>query len=271
MVRNEGDRLTRVVVSSPRHEYARGANDVENHNIGRLSDPEIAIQQHDLLKDTLRACGAEVIDIAELKDHPNSVFARDTALSTPYGYIELRLGLESRQGEGEWMAAALDAMGEACAGRVTAPGTVEGGDVVLAGEVAFIGRSLRTNVEGVQQLSVLLAGMGYAIRVIDLPDTILHLDKALMTIRPDHVIYCQDLVTAADIEGFQGIGFVCGGDTTANIICLGDGELIVNRSNTRVKDRLERDGYTVHALDLGEFAKGMGGPNCLIMPIARGG
>jgi dimethylargininase len=269
MVRNEGERLKQVIVCTPRKEYARGASDLA-HNIGELSKLEIAIQQHDVLKATLGKFGAEVLDIPELKDHPNSVFTRDTALCTPQGYIKLRLGLETRQGEGEWMAKALDEIGIPRVGNITAPGTVEGGDVVLAGEVAFIGRSIRTNEEGVKQLSRMLETMEYEIRVIELPDTILHLDKALMTLGPRQVLYCQELVTEKDIDGFEEIAISCGGDTTANIICLGDRELVVNRSNALVIARLEAAGYKVHNLDLGEFAKGMGGPNCLIMPVKRG-
>jgi len=112
--------------------------------------------------------------------------------------------------------------------------------------------------------------MGYEIRVIELPNTILHLDKALMVLGPKQVLYCRELVSKEKIEGFEGIGISCGGDTTANIICLGDRELIVNCSNSIVIDRLEDERYIVHNLDLGEFAKGMGGPNCLIMPVERG-
>ena len=269
MLRNEGESLQRVVVCTPRYEYAR-ADNLEEHNIGDLGDPKVAVEQHDDLKSKLREFGAEVTDLPELGGHPNSVFTRDTALCTPKGYVKLRLGLESRQGEQEWMAAALEAMGETCAGEIGAPGTVEGGDVVLAGDVAFVGQSIRTNEEGIEQLSGLLAVMGYEIRVIGLPDTILHLDKVLMVLGPRQVLYCRELISEEKIEGFQGIGFSCGGDTTANIICLGDRELIVNRSNSIVIHRLEAEGYIVHDLDLGEFAKGMGGPNCLIMPVERG-
>jgi len=163
-----------------------------------------------------------------------------------------------------------EALGETCVGEITAPGTVEGGDVVLAGDVAFVGHSVRTNEEGIGQLSALLAMMGYEIRVIALPSAILHLDKALMVLGPKQVLYCRELISEEKIEGFEGIGFSCGGDTTANIICLGARELIVNSSNSIVIDRLDTEGYIVHNLDLGEFAKGMGGPNCLIMPVERG-
>lgn len=269
MLKDEGEGLKRVVVSTPKYEYAR-ANDLEKHNIGDLGNPERAIQQHDILKATLKDFGADVLDLTELADHPNSVFTRDTALSTPKGCIKLRLGLESRQGEDTWMAKALEAAGETCVGEIKAPGTVEGGDVVLAGDVAFVGQSLRTNAEGIKQLSALLVTMDYEVRVIELPESILHLDKMLITLGAKKLLYCEDLISVKDIEGFEGIAISCGGDTTANIICLGNNELIINRSNAVVIKRLEEENFIVHNLDLGEFAKGMGGPNCLIMPIERG-
>jgi len=74
MVQDESARLKQVVVCTPRKEYARGTSDLERHNIGGLSNPSIAIQQHNILKATLKEFGAEVIDIPELENHPNSVF-----------------------------------------------------------------------------------------------------------------------------------------------------------------------------------------------------
>ena len=269
MLRNEGERLKRVVVCTPRKEYARVSN-LEKHNIGELSDPKMAVEQHDRLKSKLREFGAAVIDIQELDKHPNSVFTRDTALCAPQGYVKLRLGLNTRLGEGEWMAEILEAVGESCVGEIKVPGTVEGGDVLLAGEVAFIGRSIRTNEEGIRQLSALLGMMGYEIRVVQLPDTILHLDKVLMVLGPKQLLYCTELISKETIDGFEGIGILCGGDTTANIICLGETELLINRSNATVIESLKAEGFKVHNLDLSEFAKGMGGPNCLIMPVERG-
>jgi N-dimethylarginine dimethylaminohydrolase len=80
-----------------------------------------------------------------------------------------------------------------------------------------------------------------------------------MVLGPKQLLYCQELISKKDIDSFEGIGISCGGDTTANIICLGDNELIVNRSNSIVIECLEAEKYVVHNLDLGEFAKGMGG------------
>jgi dimethylargininase len=268
MLRNEGDRLTRVVVCTPRVEYF-DVDDLERHNIAQRADRGLAIRQHDELKSCIMGFGSQVIDVPELAGHPNSVFTRDTALSTPNGYIRLRLGLATRQGEGEWMSRVLDGIGETCVGEIRAPGTVEGGDVVLAGSVAFVGRSIRTNAEGVAQLTALLKDMDYEVRVVDLPDYVLHLDKAMMVVGPGRILFCGDLVPRDLIAGFGPVEITYGGRVTANIICLGDDEVIVERSNREAIERLDALGLVVHALDLSEFVKGTGGPNCLIMPVER--
>jgi len=268
MLRNEGDRLTRVVVCSPREEYFSVA-DLEGHNFIQPPDRDLAIRQHDGLKSILRDFGTEVVDIPELARHPNSVFTRDTALCTPFGYIRLRLGLDTRRGEERWMSDALESIGEPCAGEIKVPGTVEGGDVILVGSVAFLGRSIRTNDEGVAQLSSLLRGMGYEVRTISLPESILHLDKVLMAAGPTRMLSCSDSIPKESIKGFEVIEVSCEGRSTANIICLGNNQVIVDRSNRTVLTRLEEHGLSVHAIDLSEFAKGAGGPNCLIMPVER--
>lgn len=269
MLRNEGDRLTRVVVCTPGDEYC-SVTDPQKHNIIEPANPERAIPQHGALKRCLTDFGAEVIDIPELHDHPNSVFTRDTALCTPNGYIKLRLGLDTRQGEEEWMGRLLDSLGEPFVGSIEVPGTVEGGDVVLAGSVAFVGRSVRTNEEGVEQLGESLRAMDYEVRVMPLPDSILHLDKVLMLVGPDRAIYCRGLIAEDSLRGFDAVEIRHGEPTTANIICLGDNEVIVEQSNQQAAKQLKARGLVVHELDLSEFVKGSGGPNCLIMPVERG-
>ncbi len=111
--------------------------------------------------------------------------------------------------------------------------------------------------------------MDYEVRVIFLPDYILHLDKAVMTVNSKQLLYCSDLVSKEDLSGFDLIDIVTSDINTANVICLGDNEVIVNKQNHDVIQKLEARDFTVHTLDLSEFVKGTGGPNCLIMPIER--
>jgi dimethylargininase len=268
MIRNEGDRLTRVVVCSPRREYW-SVTDCRAHNIYEPANAQVAMEQHRRLKRTLAASGAEVVDIPELAGHPNSVFTRDSSLCTPRGYVRLRLGLETRRGEGTWMSRHLESLGVPLAGAIEEPGTVEGGDVILAGPVAFVGQSARTNREGVQQLSRLLVEMGYEIRLAQIMPPRLHIGGTMSVVGPRRVLCCADLFTPGFFDGFEIIEVPGASFVSGNVICLGPDEIIVERQNLTAITALEEAGVTVHVLNLSEFVKGAGGPSCLVLPVER--
>lgn len=173
MLRSEGDRLTKVVVSRPGDAYFDPRTHKAN-NINEVADRDETQRQYDRLISVMRAFGSEVVEVPELPGHPNSVFTRDVSLCTPKGHIKLRMGIAGRRGEEEWMSRVLTSLGERCVGEITEPGTVEGGDVMLAGSVAFVGLSRRTNPEGASQLSSLLSDMCYEVRTVEVPMQHLH-------------------------------------------------------------------------------------------------
>jgi len=267
MLRNEGDRITRVVVCPPKIEYFE-IGDPLKHNIREIANREKAMEQHAALCKLLRESGCEVLDMPEMKGHPNSVFTRDMAVCTPNGYVKLRPGIETREEEGEWIARFLDSTGEPCAGEILSPGTVDGGDVFLLGDVAFIGRSRRTNDEGIRQLGDILRAMDYEMRPVDLPNQYLHLDQTIGVLGPDRLICCEGMYDRGLFAGIDTVAMTCT-KYNANIICLGESEIIAPSMNTGVIRAAEEHGVTVHRVDLLEFWKGTGGPNCLIMPVER--
>ncbi len=267
MLSNEGNRLTRVVVCSPKTEYF-SVDDPAAHNIPELADEAAAVKQHAALRSVLEGYGAEVIDVDELAGHPNSVFVRDAAISTPRGYIKVRMGIDTRLGEEKWMADKLEAMGEPCAGEIRPPGAVEGGDVVVAGRVVFAGITRRTNAEGVEQLSRILRDMDIEVRSVALPDFYLHLDQTIGVVGPRRLMCCRGLFPDGFFDGFELIESPCH-ESNVNFICLGENEIIAPRAN-REAVKIARDaGVRVHDVDVSEFAKGAGGPNCLVMPLER--
>ncbi len=268
MVGNEGTRLRRVIVSAPKAEYYR-VNDPLAHNIGEAAEKTKALDQHRRLIEQMRKFGVRVVNLKELAGHPNSVFTRDSSLVTPEGYVRLRMGLETRRGEENWMAEALESLGIPCAGRIDPPGTLEGGDVILAGRVAFLGCSGRSNRSGVDQLARLLKRMGYEVRVIVLPPGHLHLGGAMSVIGPETVLCCSGLFPEGFFGGFDQIAVPCPKATSANMIALGNGEVIAEKSDSHAGQAVEEAGFIVHRLDLSEFVKGRGGPTCLILPIDR--
>jgi dimethylargininase len=269
MLRNEGGRLIKVAVCTPGKEYF-GVADFKSHNITALANPERTIKQFSHMKSILEKAGCEVIDLPELGGHPNSVFTRDVSLVTPLGYVRLRMGLESRRGEEEWMAGALDAFGEPCVGEIKAPGTVEGGDIILAGRVAFVGHSQRTNTDGVRQVSKILKHMDYEVRIQTMGQRYLHLGGAMSMIGSHRILCCPDAFPNNFFDGFDTVEAAHRGPGTGNVICLDDNEVIANSAeNAEVIRELEKQGVTVHAIDLSEFRKGTAGPTCLILPIER--
>jgi dimethylargininase len=268
MLRNEGERLTRVVVSTPSKEYF-AVSDVTAHNLNEVADPETTVRQHRALQKEMADAGAEVTDAHELEGHPNSVFTRDASLVTPEGYIELRVGLETRRGEEAWLAGVLEDSDEPCAGVIEAPGTVEGGDVILVGGVALVGQSARTNESGVVQLSELLKKMGYEVRVA-LVNGYLHLGGAMSAIAPDRLLVVRDEYPDGFFDGFDVVEVDKRGPSTGNVICVGPNAIIGNvAENGEAMETLDANGVDVHAVDLSEFRKGAGGPTCLILPVER--
>jgi dimethylargininase len=269
MLSNQGEKLTRVLVCTPREQYFR-YNDGGAHNIHEPPDPARTKSLHDALKLTLRRSGCEVIDVPELPRHPNSVFVHDPALCVPTGFIRLRMGLASRLGEEGWMADILGSMGEPCAGQIDEPGTVEGGDVILVGEVAFVGLSSRTDAEGARQISALLGNLGYEIRSVPVPAAHLHLGGGMSVIGPGRVLCCDGEFPDDLFAGFDVIRMTHRNAGAGNVICLGANEVVADSSGCGdTIQELERSGVTVHALNLSEFRKGAGGPSCLILPVER--
>ncbi len=242
-----------------------GVADLHSHHISEVPDEKRTVNQHQLLVQTIEQAGTKAVNLQELQGHPNSVFTKDTAVCTPKGFIRVRMGLPSRESEEIWMAESLERIGIPCIGVIEAPGTVEGGDVILANDVAFIGQSSRTNSAGLQQLSLLLSSHGYEIRTTLVPSLFLHLGGAMTLLTPDTILCVNGLLPEWMFKGFQRIEVPHTGFISGNVIPLGERQVIADQSNTAAIKALQHHGFTVYPLDLSEFVKGTGGPSCMIL------
>jgi dimethylargininase len=278
MVRSEGAPLRSVVVCPPGEEYSAPV-DRKSHNIPSPPDAETAAAQHRALRDLLEEEGVRVHSLPELVGHPNSVFTRDAVLVVDRGYVRLRMGLESRRGEEGWISAFLDELGLEEVGRIGVngsadrAGTVEGGDVILAGDIAFLGRSERSNAEGLRQLWGVLGRLGYEVRVAEIDPRFMHIGGAMSLVGERTVIACRGVFPTGFFRGFEVIEIPGEGSGAAgaNVICLGEGRVVAHTGDDpRAAAALDRAGVRVIPLDLSEFRKGDGGPTCLILPVERG-
>lgn len=83
----------------------------------------------------------------------NLYFTRDQSITTEKGVVMNNMGnTEQRVPEVDIIEFAYKKLGVEPIYRVKFPGTLEGGDYIDAGDVAFIGTGIRTNMEGITQL-----------------------------------------------------------------------------------------------------------------------
>jgi dimethylargininase len=271
-VRNEGDRLKRVVVCAPTREYAL-VDDPVAQNFQEVPDSGRALAAHAALRRVLEEAGSVVHAVPELSGHPNSVFVRDVALGVPGGFVRLRMGLPARRGEDAWMARELGALGIGGVGSIEPPGLLEGGDVFLMGSVALVGLSSRANAEGVRQLGRLLEPFGCRVRTVQVPEPYFHLGSILSPVGPARVACVARTLPPSFLAGLDVIEAPVeqgGGPATANVLCLGPNEVLADGTESpRTLDALSAAGVRVRTLDLSEFSKGSGGPTCLVLPLER--
>jgi putative FmdB family regulatory protein len=83
---------------------------------------------------------------------PDAVFVEDMAVVLDEGAVICRPGAASRRGETPGVLEALARHGRPLQ-QIQAPGTLDGGDVLVIGRQVFVGASARTNRAGIDQLA----------------------------------------------------------------------------------------------------------------------
>ena len=145
-------RFTHAIVRPPADTFAAG---ITSSSLG-APDLALALEQHEAYCRTLERLGLSLVRLAPDPDFPDSTFVEDAAIVTTRSAILTRPGAASRAGEVAALGAVLGEWFPELA-EITAPGTVDGGDVCEAGQHFFIGLSDRTNSEGAAQLAEWLA------------------------------------------------------------------------------------------------------------------
>ncbi|MGE0031622.1 MAG: dimethylarginine dimethylaminohydrolase family protein [Steroidobacteraceae bacterium] len=252
-------RYTRAIVRPPPPTYAQG---ITSANEGA---PELAraLTQHQAYCLALEQCGLAVSVLSADADFPDSCFVEDAAVLTPRGAITTRPGAPSRAGEVSSIVAALHAYFSEIAS-ITAPGTVDGGDVCEAEGHFLIGLTQRTNEEGASQLAGLLADIGFPSSVIDLRGSrrLLHLKTGLSYLDDGRMLITSDVPRTAALAPYELVEAPDSERYAANCLCLND-KLVIAEGYPATRAALEACGYEILALGMSEFRKMDGGLSCL--------
>ncbi|NIM18524.1 MAG: N(G),N(G)-dimethylarginine dimethylaminohydrolase [Candidatus Aminicenantes bacterium] len=232
---------------------------ITSANLGK-PDYELALQQHGKYIDALKRCGVEVTILEADERYPDSVFVEDTAVLTEKCAVITYPGAASRQGEEVSIKEALTKFYTTieC---IEAPGTLDGGDVMMVGEHFYVGLSERTNEEGARQFAEILDKYGYTVSNVFM-EKFLHLKSGLAYLENNNLLVAGEFINHPEFEKFNRIIIDESESYAGNCIWVNDVVLVPLRY-PKTKIAIEQAGYKVIEVDVSEFRKLDGGLSCL--------
>lgn len=228
------------------------------HLSRRPIDLRVAERQHAAYEALLEELGCAVERLPAEPDLPDSVFVEDAAVVLDELAVVTRPGAPSRRAETETVARALAAHRPIAS--LSAPATLDGGDVLCVGRRIRVGLSGRTNDAGVEQLRALVEPHGYQVTGVAVRGC-LHLKSAVTRIAPETLLIHPGWVDPLEFEGLDRIEIDPAEPHAANALLVG--ETVIHPSAfPRTGERLASRGIRVRTVDLSELAKAEGGVTC---------
>lgn len=250
-------RFSTAITRTPSNSVCDGLRD------GTGPDPSAGefLQQHTAYVTALKAAGGELDELPALEAFPDSVFVEDSAICLKEAAIILRPGAPSRFGEATHIRPALENKFSKVIA-LSGDGFVDGGDVLLSDEEAFIGLSARTNVAGFDALAAILKTFGYTPTKIETPPQILHFKTECGLLDSGTMFATTSLAQLGCFDNYRVILVPEGEEGAANIVRFNDC-VFVSKGYPKSEALLKSHGYNVVTLDTGEAAKIDGGLSCM--------
>lgn len=268
-----------VLVKRPGPAFAAAFGDPA-HGFLHPVNLELARREHAAFVELLGDLGPRVHVLEAEIASPDLLYTFDPLLVADAGAIPLRPGKPNRLPEPAVIEAWTLAAGIPTAGRIEAPGTIEGGDTFwLRPDLFCIGRTLRTNSSGVEQLAAIVGG---DVRVFDVPywrgpAELIHLLSVISPLADDLAVVfepllpvglwelCNDLgirMIPVPAEEFPTLG--------CNVLAVAPGVVIAAEGNPATAAAMAAAGCEVHTYPATEIGiNGSGGPTCMTRPILR--
>jgi len=249
-------RFKHAIVRKPFRNMVNGLTDA---NLG-IPNYELALHQHEQYVVALKSCGLVVEVLKADEDYPDSCFVEDVALCTPHCAIITRPGAESRRSETVAMQKVLESYYRNIE-FISAPGTLDAGDVMMVGKDYFIGLSKRTNKVGASQLIAVLEKYGMSGSTVKLEE-VLHLKTGVAYLENNNLVVCGELVSKQAFRKYNLIEIPEGESYAANCIWV-NGNVIMPSGFPVTKQLISNSGYPIIEVDMSEFQKLDGGVSCL--------
>lgn len=249
--------FTRAITRRPGPEVVDGLRAVDTG----APDLALMLRDHADYVAALSAAGVRVRELPPLPGHPDALFVEDCALCLPEGAVLMRPGAPSRLGE-------VAPMAEVLAGeyddlrRITAPGTIEGGDILFTGREILVGRSARTNGEGIAQLTAIAGAWGRAVREVTTPPGVLHFKTDCALVGSGLILSTARLAETGCFADYDVLRVPEGEEAAANCIRVND-RVLMPAGFAATRALLEEAGLDVREIGNTECARLDGGMSCL--------
>lgn len=225
-------------------------------------DLELALEQWNGYTRALRNAGWTTVDVEPAQDCPDSVFVEDTVVMYKNVAVLTRSGAESRRPEIAGTKRALEEFTVAIA-EIRAPGTLDGGDVLKVGNHVYVGRSTRTNAEGVRQLRAILTPLGARVTAVPV-SKVLHLKTGASALPDGTIIGHPDTVDDPRFfANYMEVPDVLG----TTVLCLSETSVLMSASAPKTAALIRDRGYDVFEVPMTEFEKVQGSATCMSVRI----
>ena len=232
-----------------------------NPQLGK-PDYEKACKQHDSYIAALKECGVQVTVLEADERYPDSCFVEDPAVITRKCAIITNPGAPSRNGEkDEIIGAVRKFFSQDQIEYIKAPGTLEGGDVMMVGDHFYVGRSARTNEEGIRQFIAILEKHGLSGSEVTLEE-VLHLKTGVNYLENGNMLVSGEFVNKPEFAKYNRVEIPEEEAYAANCIWV-NGTVIVPEGYPAVEKAVRDLGYKVLLVDTSEYRKVDGGLSCL--------
>jgi dimethylargininase len=228
-----------------------------------------ALEQHSILAKTLVFFGVEVVLFDPHGEDPYEASAADAAVVLEDGAMLMRPTQMARRGEADRMESEFARIDIPLAGHIAAPGLLDGGDILLAGNTAFVGVGSRGNALGRNGFSQVASAHGYRVVEIPLAPGSPSLRSIAGVVAKDTVVLCAGLIDPSAFAGFKTILIESGEDLAAGVLPLGEHHVIAEMRYRTSLRALRKAGVAVESIDLYEFTKIGITPSMLVLALKR--
>lgn len=222
-------------------------------------DYDNAVRQHTSYCALLTRLGAEVITLEAHDDNPDCCFVADTVVVLEDLIVIANPGATSRRGEIKAIENVLSAQREVR--RIEHPATLDGGDVLILGKRIFVGRSKRTNHQGIESLARIARAHGYSVTPVSVTGS-LHLTTACSALDEETVLLNPRWIDATPFARYWVLNVPEEEPWSASALRVCS-TVCVEADAPRTLELVSKHCREVEVSDISEFRKAEGSLPCL--------